>query len=94
MEKEESLSFKANFYEILIGKISDYISALQNKCEERFKEIGLTEDIATLVFESLYEESKFVGILSEGMDGTFQDRYMVTDFGRRQISAFLEIYYL
>jgi len=94
MEKEESLSLKASFYDILINKTSDYISKLQKKCRNHFKEIGLTENIADLVFESLYEESKFVGILSEGMDGTFQDRYIVTDFGKRQITTFLEVYHL
>ncbi|MCL2598172.1 MAG: hypothetical protein FWD66_11110 [Paludibacter sp.] len=43
-------------------------------------------------FDEIYDSSMLVGILRAGIDGTFEDRYKVTEFGKSQIVTFLDLY--
>jgi len=49
------------------------------------------EGIGGQNFDKIYTSSMLVGILQAGTDGMFEKRYKVTEFGKRQIVAFIEL---
>jgi len=49
------------------------------------------EKIGGQSFDEIYRSSMLVGILSAGTDGMFEKRYKVTEFGKKQIVAFIEL---
>jgi len=87
------------FYEELKREPSGYkegSNGLLNKLQMRhsldFKD-ELTKEQLKNEFEQLYQDSVSVGILQEGIDGLFKERYKVTSFGEEQIDSFLTIFY-
>jgi len=72
------------FYDKLKSNSSGYQSDLK-------KQVAFSDDSK---FYKLYNELGSVGIINNGIDGTFEKRYSVTDLGKKQINSFLVVYAL
>jgi hypothetical protein len=75
------LENKILFYGLLKNKPIGY----REELETDFRSIGGQN------FEQIYGSSMRIGLLQAGVDGTFKKRYKVTEFGKRQIVAFIEL---
>jgi len=57
--------------------------------DELKEKVGLSNDFT---FNELYRESGSVGIIKNGVDGSFQKRYSLTELGKEQIESYLYVY--
>ena len=78
----EIMKNKQLFYQLLVEKSIGYEDELKTDFSKR----------GGCCFENLYKDSFLVGILRAGIDGMFKNRYKLTEFGKRQVIAFLDIY--
>ena len=77
-----TLQERQKFYDELIKSPSGYQNELQNL-------VAFEEETK---FSELYRELGSVGIIKNGIDGTLQKRYSVTELGKEQIQSFLRVY--
>ena len=75
------LESKISFYRLLKDEPIGYKENLRSK----FQNIGGQD------FDEIYRSSMLVGLLQAGVDGTFEKRYKVTELGKKQIIAFIEL---
>ena len=75
------LDNKISFYRLLKSNPIGYKEDLKN----------LFERIGGQNFDDVYGSSMRVGVLGAGLDGMFKNRYKVTEFGKKQIVAFIEL---
>ena len=73
---------KILFYRLLKNKPVGY----KNDLKENFVNSNGID------FDEIYDSSMLVGILRAGIDGTFEDRYRITEFGKSQVVTFLDLY--
>jgi hypothetical protein len=76
----EELENKISFYRLLQDEPIGYKEDLRHK----YQKIGGQN------FDDIYGSSILIGLLRIGIDGMFENRYKVTEFGKKQIVAFFE----
>ena len=77
----EELVNKISFYRLLKSEPVGYKENLRSEFQK----------IDGQNFDEIYKSSMLVGILRAGIDGIFEKRYKVTEFGKKQIIAFIEL---
>ncbi len=53
---------------------------------------GPQNEILRAIGNDLFQEFCLVGFIKQGMDGAWVERWQITEFGKSQISSYLELY--
>ena len=56
------------------------------------KKKGTKAELIEEIGADLFNEFRLIGYLKEGVDGTMDERWKITDFGASQIGSYLEFY--
>ena len=55
------------------------------------KKSGLKSEIIKVIKQQLFEEFCLVGFIKEGVDGNWNERWQITDFGKSQVTSHLNL---
>ena len=51
------------------------------------KRSGYRDELISVITDELFEEFCLIGFITEGMDGEWNERWRLTDFGESQITS-------